>query len=223
VALAQPQSPQLQHWQSTQVQGAQAQQPHAAGAEDGIESLVLDMANLVLEGSGQSPQDQGSGLPQGQGQQVDNRAMAKPLRPELAQAREQGFHNIGEASAATGVSARMIREYERDGLIPAAQRTFAGYRLYNDADLHRLHFIKRARNLGFPMKQVELLLNLWNDRDRSSADVKALAAKHAEGLRGRITEMQAMQKTLEDLARQCHGDGRPECPILEGLSATKSL
>jgi Cu(I)-responsive transcriptional regulator len=149
--------------------------------------------------------------------------MAKPVRPELADAREQGFHNIGEASAATGVSAKMIREYERSGMIPAAQRTFAGYRLYNDADLHRLRFIKRARNLGFPLKQVEVLLNLWNDRGRSSADVKALAQRHAGELRARIAEMQAMQKTLEDLARQCHGDGRPECPILEGLSATKSL
>lgn len=142
-------------------------------------------------------------------------------RPELAQAREQGFHNIGEAAAATGVSARMIREYERSGLIPPAQRTFAGYRLYNDADLHRLHFIKRARNLGFPMKQVEVLLNLWNDRARSSADVKALALQHAAELRARIAEMQAMQATLEELARKCHGDGRPECPIIEGLAAPK--
>ena len=144
--------------------------------------------------------------------------MARPLRPELAQAREAGFHNIGEASAATGVSAKMIRQYERDGLIPPAQRTFAGYRLYNDADLHRLRFIKRARNLGFPMKQIEVLLNLWNDRDRSSADVKALALQHADDLRDRIAEMQAMQRTLENLARKCHGDGRPECPILEGLA-----
>ena len=144
--------------------------------------------------------------------------MARPLRPELAQARETGFHNIGEASAATGVSAKMIRQYERDGLIPPAQRTFAGYRLYNDADLHRLRFIKRARNLGFPMKQIEVLLNLWNDRDRSSADVKALALQHADDLRDRIAEMQAMQRTLENLARKCHGDGRPECPILEGLA-----
>lgn len=140
-------------------------------------------------------------------------------RPELAEAREQGFHNIGEAAAATGVSAKMIREYERNGLIPPAQRTFAGYRLYNDADLNRLHFIKRARNLGFPMKQVAVLLNLWNDRSRASADVKALALQHADELRVRIAEMQAMQRTLEDLARKCHGDGRPDCPIIEGLAA----
>ena len=146
--------------------------------------------------------------------------MARPLRPELAQAREAGFHNIGEASAATGVSAKMIRQYERDGLIPPAQRTFAGYRLYNDADLHRLRFIKRARNLGFPMKQIEVLLNLWNDRDRSSADVKALAMRHADDLRARIAEMQAMQQSLEELARKCHGDGRPECPILDTLGRT---
>jgi Cu(I)-responsive transcriptional regulator len=144
--------------------------------------------------------------------------MPKTVRPELADARQQGFHNIGEAAAATGVSAKMIREYERSGLIPTAQRTFAGYRLYNDADLHRLRFIKRARNLGFPMKQVEVLLDLWNDRERSSSDVKALALRHAEELRGRIGEMQAMQRTLEELARKCHGDGRPECPILEGLA-----
>jgi len=144
--------------------------------------------------------------------------MSRTPRPELAEAREAGLHNIGEAAAATGVSAKMIREYERRGMIPPAQRTFAGYRLYNNADLHRLRFIKRARNLGFPMQQIEVLLNLWNDRGRSSADVKALALRHAGDLRARITEMQAMQATLEDLARKCHGDARPECPILEGLA-----
>ena len=142
-------------------------------------------------------------------------------RPELSEAREAGFHNIGEAAAATGVSAKMIRQYERDGLIPPAQRTFAGYRLYNDADLHRLRFIKRARLLGFPMQQIGVLLDLWNDRARSSADVKALALRHAADLQDRIAEMQAMQRTLEDLARRCHGDGRPECPILDGLAAPK--
>ena len=144
--------------------------------------------------------------------------MAKPPRPELSEAREQGFHNIGEAAAATGVSAKMMRQYERDGLIPPAQRTFAGYRLYNDADLHRLRFIKRARNLGFPMKQIEVLLNLWNDRDRSSADVKALALQHADDLRDRIAEMQAMQRTLRELSRKCGGNARPECPILDDLA-----
>ncbi|MDQ2702074.1 MAG: Cu(I)-responsive transcriptional regulator [Pseudomonadota bacterium] len=143
----------------------------------------------------------------------------QPPRPELADARQQGFHNIGEAATATGVSAKMIREYERRGLIPPAARTFAGYRLYNDADLHRLRFIKRARNLGFPLQQVEVLLNLWSDRERSSANVKTLALQHADALRERIAEMQAMQRTLEDLARRCHGDGRPDCPIIEGLAA----
>jgi MerR family copper efflux transcriptional regulator len=143
-------------------------------------------------------------------------------RPELADARLQGFHNIGEASAATGVSAEMIREYERRGLIPPAQRTFAGYRLYNDADLHRLHFIKRARLLGFPMKQIELLLSLWNDRNRSNAEVRALANTHATELGVRIEEMQAMQRTLVQLASECHGDGRPECPILAGLADSAS-
>ena len=139
------------------------------------------------------------------------------IRPELADAREQGFHNIGEAAALSGVSAKMIRHYEATGLIPAAARTFAGYRLYSDADVHRLRFIKRARGLGFPMKQIEVLLSLWNDRARASADVKRLAVAHAAELGERITEMQAMQRTLQDLARRCHGDQRPDCPILEDL------
>ena len=140
------------------------------------------------------------------------------LRPELADARQQGFHNIGEASAATGVSAKMIRQYESTGLIPAASRTFAGYRLYADADLHRLRFIRRCRLLGFSMKQIELLLGLWNNRERASSEVKALAQAHADDLARRIAEMQAMQRTLENLARHCHGDGRPECPILDDLA-----
>jgi Cu(I)-responsive transcriptional regulator len=139
-------------------------------------------------------------------------------RPELADARQQGFHNIGEASAATGVSAKMIRAYERAGMIPPAQRTFAGYRLYADADLQRLRFIKRARLLGFPLKRIEQLLGLWNDRGRASAEVKALAQAHAAELAARIAEMQSMQRALESLARNCHGDERPECPILDDLA-----
>lgn len=139
-------------------------------------------------------------------------------RPELADARHDGLHNIGEAAAQSGMTAKMIRHYESTGLIPRAARTFAGYRLYSDADIHRLRFIKRARSLGFAMKRIETLLSLWDDRARASADVKRLALAHAEELGGRIAEMQAMQRTLEDLARRCHGDGRPDCPILDDLS-----
>jgi Cu(I)-responsive transcriptional regulator len=145
------------------------------------------------------------------------------VRPELADAREQGFHNIGEASAATGVSAKMIRHYESVGLIPPAQRTFAGYRLYADADLHRLRFIKRARLLGFPMKQIEQLLGLWHDHQRTSAEVKALAEAHAADLAARIAEMQTMQRTLQSLARHCQGDQRPDCPILDDLAGGTPL
>ena len=142
----------------------------------------------------------------------------KPPRPELSEAREQGLHNIGEASALAGVSAKMIRHYESIGLIPKAARTFAGYRLYSDADVHRLQFIKRARTLGFSIKQIEALLSLWDDRSRASADVKRLAKAHAAELAQRIEEMQAMQRTLETLARRCHGDNRPDCPILDDLA-----
>ena len=139
-------------------------------------------------------------------------------RPELAAARQQGFHNIGEASAATGVSAKMIRHYEGAGLIPKAGRTFAGYRLYAEADLHRLRFIKRSRNLGFSMKQIETLLALWSDQHRASAEVKKLAQAHATELGEKILEMQAMQRTLLDMSKHCRGNKRPDCPILDDLA-----
>lgn len=142
----------------------------------------------------------------------------KPMRPELSEAREQGLHNIGEAAALSGVSAKMIRHYEAVGLVPQAARTFAGYRLYSDPDVHRLQFIKRSRTLGFSMKQVEALLGLWNDRTRASADVKRLAQEHASELGVKIEQMQAMQRTLQSLARRCHGDNRPDCPILDDLA-----
>ena len=139
-------------------------------------------------------------------------------RPELADARQQGFHNIGEASVVTGVSAKMIRHYESVGLIPAASRTFAGYRLYADGDLHRLRFIKRSRTLGFSMKQIETLLALWNDKHRASAQVKKMAQAHVAELEAKISEMQAMQRTLLNLARHCQGNQRPDCPILDDLA-----
>ena len=143
----------------------------------------------------------------------------KAPRPELADAKSQGFHNIGEAASLTGVSAKMIRHYESIDLIPEAGRTFAGYRIYTDNDLHRIRFIKRARTLGFSMKEITNLLGLWDDRARASADVKKLAHAHANALAERIAEMQGMQRTLEDLARRCHGDARPDCPILDDLSS----
>lgn len=142
----------------------------------------------------------------------------KALRPELAEARQMGLYNIGEASVATGVSAKMIRHYEAAGLIPKAGRTFAGYRLYADADLHRLSFIKRSRNLGFSMKQIQTLLALWSDKHRASSEVKRLAQAHAAELGERIGEMQAMQRTLLELSQHCRGNQRPDCPILDDLA-----
>ncbi|MGB5102107.1 MAG: Cu(I)-responsive transcriptional regulator [Steroidobacteraceae bacterium] len=140
------------------------------------------------------------------------------VRPELADARRQGLHNIGDAAELSGVSARMIRHYESIGLIPAAGRTFAGYRIYGESDLHRLRFIKRARSLGFSIRHIESLLGLWGDPKRASRDVKRLAQAHADELGRRIQEMQAMQRTLRDLAQRCHGDERPDCPVLDDLS-----
>jgi len=139
-------------------------------------------------------------------------------RPELAEAKVRGFHDIGEASAATGLSAKMIRRYERVGLVPAAGRTFAGYRLYAKADLLRLRFVKRSRTLGFSMKQIADLLQLWGDSNRPSAQVKKVAQAHAAELQARIRQMQAMQRTLEDLAGHCEGNLQPKCPILDDLA-----
>lgn len=138
-------------------------------------------------------------------------------KPELAEARTQGLLNIGEAASAAGVSAKSIRHYEAIGLIPPANRTWANYRLYRPADVQTLGFIKHARALGFSIEQVRELLSLWQDRNRSSADVKKLAMQHVEELDTRIRELQTMRNTLRNLATGCHGDDRPECPILDDL------
>ncbi|RNF86105.1 Cu(I)-responsive transcriptional regulator [Montanilutibacter psychrotolerans] len=140
-------------------------------------------------------------------------------RPELADARREGLHNIGQAAGLSGLSAKMIRHYETIGLIAPATRTFANYRLYSDTDLHRLRFIKRARTLGFSLEHIQTLLDLWGNPRRASAKVKALAQAHADELANKVREMQAMQRTLEDLAQHCHGDERPACPILDDLAA----
>jgi Cu(I)-responsive transcriptional regulator len=127
--------------------------------------------------------------------------------------------NIGQAAAATGVSAKMIRHYEATGLLPPAARTEAGYRRYDEPTLHTLRFIRRARDLGFGLDEIAQLLALWADRGRASAEVKALAARHVADLSQRIEHMQAMQRTLQHLVGACHGDGRPDCPILDDLGA----
>jgi MerR family transcriptional regulator, copper efflux regulator len=145
-----------------------------------------------------------------------HRRRKSPL--ELAEARRSGYYNIGQAAEASGVSARMIRHYEAIGLIPRADRTFANYRIYSQNDIHTLSFIRRARSLGFSMKQIEGLLGLWRTRGRASSQVKALALRHVEELERRIGEMAAMRDTLRNLADHCHGDDRPECPILEDLA-----
>ena len=126
--------------------------------------------------------------------------------------------NIGEASAASGVSVKMVRYYEQIGLLPATRRTEAGYRVYDSDAIHRLRFIRRARDLGFRMAEIERLLALWGDDQRASADVKAVALSHVAELERKIAEMTAMKRTLEHLAHHCHGDHRPHCPILEDLA-----
>ena len=127
--------------------------------------------------------------------------------------------NIGQAAQASAVSAKMIRHYEGLGLLPPAPRTESGYRQYDEASVHTLRFIRRARDLGFGLEEIEKLLGLWRNRRRSSAEVKRIAQEHVADLQRRIDEMRAMQRTLQQLAHCCHGDERPDCPILDDLAA----
>ena len=125
--------------------------------------------------------------------------------------------NIGQAAALSGISAKMIRYYESIGLLRPSRRTDSGYRTYEDKDLHMLRFIRRARDLGFAVVEIEELLGLWSDRSRRSADVKRLAQAHIADLEGRIAKLRQMADTLRTLADCCAGDHRPDCPILAGL------
>lgn len=127
--------------------------------------------------------------------------------------------NIGQASKASGVSQRMIRHYEAIGLIPKAARRESGYRDYDERDVHTLKFIARSRDLGFPIEEIGKLLALWQDRSRASAEVKALALARVEELKRKERELHEMRQTLEYLAKHCHGDDRPDCPIIEQLAS----
>jgi len=126
--------------------------------------------------------------------------------------------NIGEAADASGVNAKLIRHYESIGIIPKATRSESGYRLYSDSDVHILSFVRRARTLGFSMAEIKKLVGLWRNKSRSSSEVKTLALAHIKQLEEKIAELEAMTKTLRQLAKCCHGDTRPECPILDELA-----
>jgi MerR family copper efflux transcriptional regulator len=124
---------------------------------------------------------------------------------------------IGQAAQQAGVSAKMVRHYESLGLLPTVRRTDAGYRMYNQNDIHTLRFIKRARSLGFGMAEIAELLALWQDKARSSETVKRIATAHVDDLAQRIRELTAMRRTLQKLVDCCHGDHLPDCPILDEL------
>jgi MerR family copper efflux transcriptional regulator len=126
--------------------------------------------------------------------------------------------NIGQASLKSGVSAKMIRHYEALGLVPGVARSEAGYRQYDETTVHTLRFIRRARDLGFDTREIAALLQLWRNKRRPSAEVKRIALKHVADLDQRIAALQSMQRTLGHLAHGCHGDQRPECPILDDLA-----
>jgi MerR family transcriptional regulator, copper efflux regulator len=142
-----------------------------------------------------------------------------PSLPKLATLSGEPV-NIGEAARQSGVSAKMLRHYESLGLLGAVARTDSGYRLYSPVDVHTLRFIKRCRDLGFSMAEIAELVGLWQNRRRASSSVKKIAQKHLDELNARIAAMQAMQRTLSTLLDCCHGDGRPDCPILDDLAGT---
>lgn len=127
--------------------------------------------------------------------------------------------NIGEAAKSSGVSAKMIRHYESLGLFPEASRTESGYRQYTDKEIGTLRFIRQSRDLGFSLEQIRELLGLWQNRRRSSRQVRALAQAHLEELDAKLRELQEMKATLEHLVHCCHGDDRPDCPIIESLES----
>ncbi len=129
---------------------------------------------------------------------------------------------IGDLAKTSGVNAKMIRHYESIGLIAKATRTEGGYRTYSETDVQFLRFIKRARGLGFSMKEIKKLLSLWKNKSRSSQDVKALTSLHVKNLELKIQEMQEMVHNLKKLSQSCHGDHRPHCPIIESLSDSTS-
>jgi len=127
--------------------------------------------------------------------------------------------NIGGAAKASGVSAKMIRHYESVGLFPEAARTEAGYRQYTEKEINTLRFIRQSRDLGFSIEQIRELLGLWQNRKRPSRQVKALAQAHIQELEAKLAELQAMKSTLEHLVHCCHGDERPDCPIIDTLAS----
>jgi Cu(I)-responsive transcriptional regulator len=128
------------------------------------------------------------------------------------------LYTIGEAAGASGVSAKMIRHYEKIGLIGAAERTEAGYRLYGPAQIHTLRFIRRARNLGFSVEHIGELLGLWQDEKRASKDVREVADGHLTALRAKAEAIHSMIEALEHLVEGCTNDERPDCPILRDLA-----
>ncbi|HVQ10383.1 MAG TPA: Cu(I)-responsive transcriptional regulator [Methyloceanibacter sp.] len=144
--------------------------------------------------------------------------MRKMETLERAAAVERGLLDIGRAAKATSVSVKMIRHYEAIGLLVNVPRTLANYRLYGPNEVHLLRFIKRARTLGFSMEDIKELVSLWQNRSRSSAAVKKIAGKHTDALKRKIAELEAMVDSLEHLSRHCHGDHRPDCPIIEDFA-----
>jgi Cu(I)-responsive transcriptional regulator len=129
--------------------------------------------------------------------------------------------NIGEVALMSEVNSKMIRRYEEQGIIPKAGRSLAGYRQYSEKDVHVLRFVKRARELGFSMKDIKQLVGLWKNKSRSSSQVKSIAQKHTTELEKKLHEIQSMLSTLNHLVKNCHGDQRPDCPILDELDCHK--
>ena len=131
--------------------------------------------------------------------------------------------NIGEVASLSGVNSKMIRRYEEMGIIPKAGRNLSGYRQYAEKDVHILKFVKKSRELGFSMKDIKQLVSLWRNKTRTSSQVKSIALKHQTELEKKLNEIKAMLQTINKLVKNCHGDERPDCPIIDELESLKSF
>ena len=145
-------------------------------------------------------------------------ALVSPLDTRIREARSGGRRKVGAAARATGVPAKTIRYYESIGLLPPPKRAENGYRLYGGTEIEMLRFVRRARDLGFSLEEIAELLALWRDKNRASADVKTLALEHVRALDDRIAKLKAVRGTILALAARCHGDHRPDCPILADIA-----
>jgi MerR family transcriptional regulator, copper efflux regulator len=189
---------------------------HSTSTDKGARTLGSAFGEARRSRAGARPAEDDADI----ARRASARRQGQAISGEAARSARGGSLTIGEAAARSGVSAKMIRYYESIGLLRPPLRTSGNYRIYEDEALRRLRFIGRARELGFSIREIDHLLGLWLDPRHKSAEVKAVALRHVEELAERIAVLQRLKGALEHLAQRCHGDERPDCPILDDLAGS---